>query len=125
MSLTTEQLMQPRWEVIADYPGSVLNVGYVFTNANAWQESGFDPDKYPGIFKTLEWWRGRFIEELPLYLKTHGGVVFETKYKFSMRSNKLKFANPYGEWSPSSTLTNLLPATEEEYNAYQAQKKQP
>lgn len=63
--MTREELMKPRFSVIADYPGLSYNVGdiiEVLTNDNY---GIIDMVEYPHLFKKLKWWESRRIEDMP------------------------------------------------------------
>ena len=141
--MTPEELLIPRYEIIADYPNSPFKKGdilYRFT----WDGEGCvyttSPDilltgyfcnektveRYSGIFRKLSWWEKREPEDLPKYLKeTDTGKVFEpTRYYisggFSVYYTKQKEKS--GKWKGESTPFNLnykfiAPASEEEYLA--------
>ncbi len=75
--MTTEELLRPRYKVIADYPNSPhkiyeilesINVDgrYLNKNIGLWEK---DLEKFPAIFKPLEWWEDRKAEDMPEYLK--------------------------------------------------------
>lgn len=75
-----ENLLKPRWKVIANYPNSPYKIGQILNND--WHEYDlpanelfsiatiyFEAHQYPAIFKKLEWWEERDIEEMPEYVK--------------------------------------------------------
>ena len=80
--LTPEELMQPRYEVIADYPGSEdeYEVGQI--KQKLAENYCKYLDKYPHIFRRLNWWEHRTQDQMPEYVKltnTTGGLVFVCK----------------------------------------------
>lgn len=47
------ELLKPRYKVIADYPGSPFPVGFIMKDdCESWS-------KYPANFRKLEWWEER------------------------------------------------------------------
>lgn len=75
--MNKEQLLKPRWKVIADFPDSDYKVGSIEdrdwckyvnsedeTDGIVWKISDF-----PHLFKELNWWEERKIEDLPNYIK--------------------------------------------------------
>lgn len=68
--MTTEQLMQPRYKVIADYPGSEFAVGDIIIYQDESEEKFFIgvTNQYPHLFKKLEWGKERKNDELPKYV---------------------------------------------------------
>jgi hypothetical protein len=66
--MTNEELMLPRFNVIADYPNSSFDIGDILEQdekhkTNYWVKlqlyTSRYPDKYPNIFRKLEWWEER------------------------------------------------------------------
>ena len=94
MSLSIKQLNTIRYKVIADYPNSRLEIGeiltkykfessdtgmYVYTTNLEIPLRGINikPDwaeNYPHLFRKLEWWEDREVEDMPQYLKETGMV---------------------------------------------------
>ena len=118
--MTKEELLKPRWKVIADFPDSDYKVGdiedrnwtkYVNgeddTDGIVWQISDF-----PHLFKQLEWWEERTISQLPDYVK-YNNRIYKVKEKFlgSVRCEK----HPFDGLGLDAGLGSCLPATEIEY----------
>lgn len=152
--MTVEQLMQPRYEVIADYPDSpfykneVLQLTYRENNGKifGWEDGKRTPGiwdneyflKYPHLFRRLEWWERRSVEDMPEY------VVFVKDYMDFKRGEVYKYSNwhkgldkgeigfikdakstaKYGNHHAMPALFNqFMPATEQEYTDYITSKK--
>ena len=64
--MTTEQLMQPRYEVIADYPNSIIPKGNIVDDLLLFK---IEFEKYPHLFRKLEWWEKRDVKDMPEYVK--------------------------------------------------------
>lgn len=74
--MTAKELLKPRFEIIADYPHLQYNVGRILTPVNE-GSNVYDclespssefihyPEKYPHLFKKLNWWEHRKIEDMP------------------------------------------------------------
>ena len=89
--MTAEQLMKPRFKVIADYPSSPHTVGDIYQQVTKYHTrheyyekiDGFNPhhvhlpEKHSAIFKPLQWWEERSLDDMPEYLSTGKGVVGE------------------------------------------------
>lgn len=70
-------LMRPRYKVIADYPGNGRAIGEIYYHV-AGDAFGIkdiplfmydrDLEKYPHLFKKLQWWEDRKPEEMPKYV---------------------------------------------------------
>jgi hypothetical protein len=89
--LSNEELLKPRYKVIADYPYSPYKIGDVVSfeknrNASICQPPHYNEfsgmnevidhmttahefDSFPALFKKLEWWEDRKPKEIPQYLK--------------------------------------------------------
>lgn len=82
--MTSKELLRPRYEIIADYPGNTKPigtiilcpddaVGTIFANL----EYGANPveeladywckynDRFPHLFRKLNWWEHRKVEDMP------------------------------------------------------------
>ena len=119
--MNPEKLLQPRFEVIADYPKSIFKVGEII-------QGKFllcDPDgpkysDYPHLFRKLPWWEKRERSEMPMYLKhTYDGETTFHKIESWDMKHFLGWLNEK-ERSCCSLLTwsfdyTYQPATEEEY----------
>lgn len=77
-SAKAEELLKPRYKVIADWPGGDYLPGDIFTMEP--DEDGTMLDKihfvfehtckkYPHLFKPLQWYEDRPKEEMPQYVK--------------------------------------------------------
>lgn len=134
--MTIEQLMQPRWKVLADYPQSVYTVGEILFYKDVTSSIGAFFREYPHLFKKLEWWEERKVEDMPMYLK-HEWVVDSLNKPVASIVVKVqshfKCYNKVQEcYSPSNFTTTLgfrersyfdyLPSTEQEYLNYQSNK---
>jgi len=133
--LTTEQLLVPRYKVIANYPTSNMyfNVGDVLSWSDQYNSylGGKDAslhkdtvEKYPHIFKMLEWWEERQPEEMPGYLQETEGGKIEKITRYFIDGNLPCFytgeIEKKGRFKGNETPFNLramLPATEAEYLA--------
>lgn len=135
-----EDLMIRRYKVIADYPQSILPVGAVFymdkihvyitsPNGAVSKQSNYytqSPEKYPTIFKPLEWWEERKLEDMPMYLKTSGMKEVFKVIEWDMKTITGKTDERNGcccslyNYNPEH---GYFPATEIEYNNYIKSKK--
>lgn len=120
--LTPEELLKPRYKVIADYPGSQWKVEEILDRNWGWgtgdDEIGFEHSisDYPHLFNPLAWWEERTPEELTGYIKINresGTHVYEFNI---LDTNLMKWK--FGAIRPSE----FLPATAEEYLAYTKQQ---
>lgn len=136
--MKVEDLLKPRYKVLADWPESQFSskdspasmisywVGRIIIYGEIGVQTQIKYDKYPHLFKKLEWWEDREESEMPEYLKScskpinHsdrfsnvlikcGQDVFWNSNKFSF--NKYGFVQAYGGiW-----IENFSPSTKEEY----------
>lgn len=138
--MTIEDLMKPRYKVIADYPqppftNDLYNVDneHIFIEGDLLVQCNVNgaltfkrygrlghmsvgvpccahPEKFPKIFKKLEWWEDRKPEDMPLYIK-----YWDTSLYFPVDRVCKGSEAPFKDtW----TSSNFQPATLEEYNAY-------
>lgn len=126
--MTVEELLKPRFKVIADYPGSECFIGSVICKSgdSYRDESGFmimatnKPENYPAIFKRLEWWEDRKVEDMPEYLKIEGHEPIFKVEKWICENDTMYASLPYP--APSHTMGSKyyksFPATPEEYTQY-------
>lgn len=127
--MTVEDLMKPRYKVIADYPMSPFAVDKIIEfdkdevhtdkNHNRWNISAFK--FHPHLFRRLEWYEERSIEDMPEYVKhiTAGTPVKVKKYV----GEDDCFWVTQDEETIIKHLSRYLPATLEEYNEYQSKSK--
>jgi len=131
--MSTEELMKPRWKVIADFPGNqgTFNIGEIIVGQDHWSGDGtfytsphpfdaFCPDEYPAIFKKLEWWEERKVEDIPDYLKliSRNEIVKVVK-KVGGFSGTVFTGKMFQERETWTHLFFYLPSTKEEYESYQ------
>jgi hypothetical protein len=142
--MENNELLKPRFKFIADYPLShmYLNVGDVLTFKNdngieryvGGKDASMHPDtvnSFPRLFRELQWWEERKIEEMPEYVKDkYPGLNRKIEYYHAY-----KWANVYSKKEPHFEQKNMFketywthaqhttPATKEEYDAYMNQEK--
>lgn len=140
--MTIEELLIPRYVVELDYPqpgkdddhkllkGDIvmyLNVNghmtYRRIRRSGWMSVGVptvaDPEKYPGVFRKLEWWEMRSEGEMPKYVKWQGdgkGRIAKARFDLEETSAYFMYLDeeriPYGL---KGATGEWLPATEHEY----------
>lgn len=118
-----QELLRPRYKVIALFPGSKRMVGDIveFQDLPGWPTKEYYED-FPHLFRKLEWYQERRIEDMPYYLKRKGEVVkVDQQFKMENLNDPDK---PYDQWShfisngKSSNYIFWNPATEAEYTTY-------
>lgn len=78
--MTARELLKPRFEVIDLYPFSKIDKGIILTeevihhysfekDGRKWNTSIKNLDKYPHLFRKLNWWENRVVSEMPIKLK--------------------------------------------------------
>jgi hypothetical protein len=77
-----EQLLLPRYKVIADWPNSLYKIGEVLVGADCivTKKGIKELTDFPHLFKRLEWWEQRTEEEMPKYIRIKE-YVWEVKWK--------------------------------------------
>jgi hypothetical protein len=109
---TNDELMQPRYKVIADYPASDYKVGLIISDIGP----NFCEylERYPHLFKKLEWWQDLKPIDFPKYVKWKFGGVFRViNWRTNLNTSELD-----GVYTTEGFLfiKDSLPATEQEYN---------
>lgn len=70
--MTSKELLNPRFEVIASFPSSTIHVGSILTKT----KNGFEylnegvvyqinAELYPHLFRKMNWWECRTKEQMP------------------------------------------------------------
>jgi len=80
--MNAKELLKDRFEIIANYPdndfgdvGDILDRNWCkYPNGNEQETPIWSISDFPNIFKKLEWWEKRKIEDMPMYLKQTGMV---------------------------------------------------
>lgn len=120
--MTVEQLMQPRFKLIFDYPGNTRDIGSISKEIATAEYFR----RFPANFKELFWWENRNLSDLPeyvLYTKSANREI----WKVSVWENS-KVYGAICELRGGSRIvlpgpSCLIPATAEEYNQYINQLK--
>jgi hypothetical protein len=124
-AMTPEQLLAPRYEVIAEdttgdfVKGQILvrdDEDILFSNYFGFEISEDTIKALPHLFNPLQWWERREASEMPEYYKYSGNHgVFKTSFRINGDIVMLNF-------SPTETvpvnLAYCLPATKSEYDQY-------
>ena len=105
--LSVEDLMKPRFKIIADYPGNTREIGSITTEIMT--ASYFR--KYPENFKELFWWEERKEIDMPRYVKSR----YDGKIHFVERWEHCVFWTCKTEDDREFMQDDVLPATEQEY----------
>lgn len=126
--LSVDQLMQPRYMVIADYPNSVFNIGEVLSipildyskgTVVRSQDDRYGveisvADKYPHIFRPMAWHEGRKVEEMPEYVKYRDMVIKPSEWFIIGSDMRFHIEEPFF----TDSANNCYPATEQQYLDY-------
>jgi hypothetical protein len=123
-------LMQRRVKVIADYPNNPFKVGTVLTDTDwgGWLRYGERMlnlsmvKYYPHLFKELQWWEKRSLDEMPEYVKNENKVFKVIEWRHGALWIECRLIGLRGAHYPIDL--NLTPATLEEYNLYIKTKQQ-
>lgn len=122
--MTTEELLQPRFKVIANFPDNTRNIGdiiYVDNKKEKYWSDNYEKwlSTFPHLFKKLEWFEDRKVEDLPEYLKdefeTYDGYYKVLKYHLNLGTVNV-INNKYGLLNDQFIQT-FQPSTKEEYEA--------
>ena len=129
--MTNEELMIPRFRVIADYPNNNFKVGDIlyahhnkpYNNDNVCtKDKIFDGytskwidlsevKKHSHLFQEISWWEGRNEEDMPKYLKFvwKGKIDEARKVEKWLYDNFKDRSNPNGFTHQSSVDDTLFP----------------
>jgi hypothetical protein len=147
MPLSVEELLRPRYKVIADYFFNPYKLGDIITlpknnrsvhltttshtdefGDRVSQAEHYAPkviDQYPHLFQPLQWWEDRNSEDMPEYVIEEGGHVFKTKWKEGAitengkRPMRMRFEDSFGDWQViPNVMCFFQPATLADYQAY-------
>ena len=125
--MTTEELLKPRWKVIADFPGRYrtgIKVGDVLIPKEIDQpETYFVADyyvnlsHYPAIFRKLGWWEERDEKDMPKYVRYKGCEMFRLNSPKMGEVLKVdNYQEDYLNHNKGCDWISLYePATEQEY----------
>jgi hypothetical protein len=127
--MSVEELLKPRYKVIADYPNSNLVIGEILTsqakNGCNWETDKhhylnlIEPWKFPAIFRKLEWWEYRDEKDMPKYVIKLDDVLKINKYDLKKQLIFTYFHNVLDyPFDFKSFLKGTTPATEAEYLNY-------
>lgn len=121
--LTVEELLRPRYKVVADYPKSIYKIGTII-NAGTTSEDCIYCDlegprmrHYPHLFQPLPWWSDRKVEDMPEYVKHVNCGVFKVVEHCEVGASL--------EGKYYAVYKNLQPATREEHEQYKKQTTAP
>lgn len=113
-------LMAPRYEVIAEDTSEKFVIGSIiiyddkfnifWVGGNAFTKERLD--KYPHLFRKLEWWEKRQESEMPEYVKAKSGVFKVSGWGANNSQVHLKDHQSY------DMTKFFLPATKSEYDQY-------
>jgi hypothetical protein len=133
MLSSIDELLKPRYKVIADYPGCPYEIGtilYVDDEGELFSPiAGYAPSiikimeseasKFNHFLKPLQWWEDRELDQMPRYVK-----CIATPDQKIMPGDVFKLAWIEPGWGTDHVHTIFLytncyiPATESEYNTY-------
>lgn len=110
--MTKDELLKPRFKMIADFPGCVFDVGEVLECSPAQKNLIWHYEKYPHLFRKLEWWEGRKEKDFPLFANSNGNYITVRKWVIREGQNDC-----YAE-SGGYCHFRATPIDESEYNEY-------
>lgn len=128
--MTNEQLLQPRYEVIAGYPDSEFKIGEIldrdwFKYENDDEETGkiiWKISDFPHLFRKLKWWEKRKPEEMPEYVKWDYNPKVDNENVKGLVEKVVKWVQDGHGVVVSGSMTiatcHWMPATETEYLNY-------
>lgn len=128
---TPEELLRPRYKVIAEYPDCYYKIGQILTTSQEeWvsnDNAKFAPQtvsEYPHLFKRLEWYEDRSIEDMPEYILLNTAIPKVILRVIEWGEEDGSIYACATEISKIENLWAILPVTFEEYTAYIHSQKQ-
>lgn len=126
--MTKEELLRPRYKIIADYPDNKNKVGDIITIQTAKTKGAEELvcgwyEKYPAIFERLPWWKGRKVEDMPPFLKEDDSLYKRSevvKVKEWMLEDEETDCPCFMDEKDNhfTWVRGFLPATREEYEVF-------
>ena len=134
--MTVEELLIDRYIVTAPYPQSTFEVGdilyvykfktsslgmytYVTNPERPLQGSNAKPEyveSMPHLFRKLNGWEERKVEDMPDYVKWDVGIY--PTWKKIMKVDKWNSNGSFDHENVTISVINCFPATEQQYNDY-------
>lgn len=127
--MTPAQLLLPRYELIADYPGNLCPVGTIYAHGlscdGAIRLPDKQMDKYPHLFRKMKWWEIRDIGELPRFVRIiKPCVALRVGTIRQVTGYKLDNWKLYCDLFPAIiSIEKTEPATKEEYDHFTKQNQ--
>ncbi len=123
--MTVEELLKPRFEVIADYPNSGYEIGEIIECKKPLTDEEFVNAflEYPHLFKKIQWWEKRQKHEMPKYLKhtlSEGDTSYHEVSNWNLSNPKfIEWNNAdksdFGDLGIWGADYNYMPCSQEEY----------
>lgn len=132
--MTIEELLNPRYKVIAPYPNSKYRMGEIINYTDQSGSVTSDTfcqfyDKYPHLFKKLFWYEEGDEKDMPEFVKFLGSDIIWKIKKWDYRWFNTPIPEKKEENGESFSISHhfhkqkMLPATREEYEKYLQSKK--
>lgn len=127
---SVEELLKPRYRVIADYPGSAFQIDQIIVPELVNERHEFPSGvilkltAFPHLFRKLEWWEDRKPEEMPEYVEYAENGMVAKVHHFDLETTSPWFmyleggVHPYCPGGSALENTHWIPATHDEYLAY-------
>lgn len=129
-------LLAPRFKVVADYPNSNFDVGEIIEfkplrkGNGRWIAFGKysvthpnELNKFPHLFKKLEWYEDRDFKDWPKYVKWEEDIIFEV-LNWRTNPNTSQLDGVYTDYG-FLFIKDIIPATKEEFEIYQSKINKP
>lgn len=113
--MTTKELMTPRYKAIADYPRGAHQKGDVFICIDWLHEDLEFYDQYPHLFRKLEWWEERAVDDMPEYIKNISSGRIEKVIDKTNDDPEVITVIGHDGSKKYRSLRHVLPSTEGEF----------
>jgi hypothetical protein len=120
--MTNEDLLKPRYKLIATYPKCQYEIGdnFIWEEKNEEQSSFEMFGMFPHIFKRLRWWEDRKPNEMPKFILHKDGGVFEVFQWLLTKNGESWLADTGTEYL---YISDIMPVLESEYISYENENK--
>jgi hypothetical protein len=124
--MTTEDLMKPRYKVIALWPNTEYKIGSILQPDYFIEKTIKFCETYPHLFRKLEWWEDRDEKDMPLYLRaaTNKNLCLVVEHFCGVKQSEAWCYFPELNGKHYVRYRDVEPATLEEYTQYTNKQKQ-
>lgn len=115
-----EELLKPRFKVIADYPNSIFEISEIIVPMNGvtyveYSDNGgkteIELSNFPHLFQLLKWWEERKVEDMPQYIEFNKIILPVKKWDLENKQGWICINQGGGIFHQDA----IIPSSKEEY----------